>query len=934
MLARLAAAGLAIALVAAEPESSTDQREDRLLSEDLEPVPEPGWSHLERMGSLGGGFVTGVAATNIGGNRVVTAVRNEAGNLKLIVWQVEYDGSVTRLGSAEGEPMPRTRLAIAPLQRPPFTDVRRGRFVTAIRLTTGLVKLTVWTVREDGTIVRRGSRKTGETQDADFALATFSSDRVVTAVHDAVGRMKLISWHVDDEGTVTRLDDAIGEKVDEIALATYDSFPPDTGRLATIATAASDGALKVRAWSVDEAGAFQLLGSKEVEFSKDIAASALSHRRIVTASRDAQNRLVVRSWDFDEAGNPSVHATGHAGEVSNVDVTSLAATRVVTAVRNGSGDLTIITWDGVDDLVRLGTSWAGTVDRVSIVPLGSDWLATPVRDSNGNLKVIAWKQHAVSLLRGRWKPDDVAPVTVGPPDRFEPGVNGQDPHIAVGSSYIVITNNTRIGFFDKSGHRFGPTITTNKFFSTFLVPRHGTRPNIFRNEHSIQRHLGFPAKGAVDDYPPGASVHCDPANAKPLDPPPPCIGQFNDARTFYDPTSRRFFVVSSARPPKCVASTTDFQYGGCESNQTSVSKPARNPLYRRYWAFAVSRTEDPRDGFYQWMSTEPATTFDYPRFSVNQGVMLVESNAHGYAPWLPAMGRKPYVYALSVDDLLQGKAYPRSRKIFPSEFFGTKSFTWAYDDDDDPSNDPNIGTFGEAYPDVFPVIQYGDAGGRSFLVTLATGETGRLDVFSFVNPTDWTAFPPIQTTSTHLTENGQAIAIGYPSMVPVMRDGKVYHAWHRAGTTNGATEHRDIRFMRFEIQGLPGVPAAEPVDLSVTFTYGAVTAECPALAVTRDGHIVILYGRRGFLVPLNHEARYSIFYADGRGLQPSQLLHGGEFLADKAQYCGGDGIADYVTATIDPADQGLVWVIANYTDKADNAGESDGVRTIVGQVRP
>jgi hypothetical protein len=248
----------------------------------------------------------------------------------------------------------------------------------------------------------------------------------------------------------------------------------------------------------------------------------------------------------------------------------------------------------------------------------------------------------------------------------------------------------------------------------------------------------------------------------------------------------------------------------------------------------------------------------------------------------------------------------------------------------------NIGTFGEAYPDVFPVIQYGDAGGRSFLVTLATGETGRLDVFSFVNPTEWTAFPPIQTTSTHLTENGQAIAIGYPSMVPVMRDGKVYHAWHRALTTNGATEHRDIRFMRFEIKGLPGVPAAEPADLSASFTYGAFTAECPAIAVTRDGHIVILYGRRGFLLTLNHEARYSVFYADERGLQPSQLLHGGEFLADTPQYCGGggDGIADYLTAAIDPADEGLVWVIANYTDKADKAGESDAVRTIVGQVRP
>jgi hypothetical protein len=925
--------------VAAGPEHSRGLRVEGVSAEDIEPLPEPGWSLLERMGSLGDNFISGVAATHVGGNRVVTAVRNEAGNLKVIVWQVEYDGFVTRLGSEEGEAMPRTRLAIAPLQRPPATDVRRNRFVTAVRLTTGVVKLTVWTVREDGSIVRRGSAETALTQNAGFALATFNSDRVVSAVHDAVGRMKLTSWRVDDEGELTRLHDAIGEKdaiaekVDEIALATYDSFPPDTGRLATVTTSTSDGALTVRAWSVDAQGAFQLLGSKQVEFAEDIAASALSHRRIVTASRDARHRLVVRSWDFDEAGNPSVHATAHAGEVSNVDVTTLAATRVVTGVRDASGNLAIITWDGIDDLVRLGTSRDDLVDRLSIVPLGSDWLATPVRDASGDLKVIAWRQHGISLLRGQWKPDDVTPVDLGSPDQFEPGVNGRDPHIAVGSSYIVVTNNTRIGFFDKNGNRLGPVIKTNQFFSSFLVGRKGTRPNISRNEHSIQRHLGFPAKGAVDDYPPGASVHCDPNNAKPLDPPPPCLGQFFDARTFYDTTSRRFFVVTSARPPKCVKSLTEFSYGGCEG--TPVSKAARNPLYRRYWAFAVSKTEDPRAGFYQWMSTEPTQTFDYPRFSVNQGVMLAEANSAGYTPWLAAMGRKPYVYALSVEDLVQGKAYPRSHKIFPLEFFGARPFTADYDDDDDDTNNPNIGTFGEAYPEVFPLAQYGDSGGRSFLVTNATVEPGDFDVFSFVNPTDWSAFPTIQKTSTHLTENGQVIDIGAPDMVPVMRDGKVYHAWTSREATNGVTRNRDIHFMRFAIDGLSGVPNAQPVDLSVTFGYGAVTAECPSLTVTRDGHVVVLFGRRGFSLPLAHEARYSIYYNDGRGLQPAELLRAGEYVAANPQYCGGStGIADYLMAAIDPADQGVVWLSANFTDKADNGGESDGVRTIVGRLRP
>ena len=85
MLARLAAGALAVALVAAGPEHSRGLRDDGVSAEDIEPLPEPGWSLLERMGSLGGDFISGVAATHVGGNRVVTAVRNEAGNLKVIV---------------------------------------------------------------------------------------------------------------------------------------------------------------------------------------------------------------------------------------------------------------------------------------------------------------------------------------------------------------------------------------------------------------------------------------------------------------------------------------------------------------------------------------------------------------------------------------------------------------------------------------------------------------------------------------------------------------------------------------------------------------------------------------------------------------------------------------------------------------------------------
>ena len=107
--------------------------------------------------------------------------------------------------------------------------------------------------------------------------------------------------------------------------------------------------------------------------------------------------------------------------------------------------------DGVDDILRLNTTRAGTVDRLSLVSLGADYVVTSVQDAQGNLKVIAWREHALSLLRGQWAPKSTTPVRLGSPDSFVPGVDGRDPHIAVGHEHIVITNNTKIGLFSKNG---------------------------------------------------------------------------------------------------------------------------------------------------------------------------------------------------------------------------------------------------------------------------------------------------------------------------------------------------------------------------------------------------------------------------------------------------------------------------------------------------
>ena len=303
------------------------------------------WANLERMGSVGA--ISGVASTHIGANRIATAVRDGAGKLKVIVWQLSYDGSITRLSAEQGEALPQsrlgTKLTIATLQRIPKTDFRRSRFVTAIRLDNGRLRVSVWTVREDGSIVRRGSRDTREAiKDAPLALATFRHDYVVTAAHDLAGFLRLKSWRVKDDGTLEQLKTVTGEATEEIALATYESFPLDSGRLATVATSPVD---QDQFLVTRERGRHRTQSdSLQAASGTGVVASALSHRRIVTASRDIDEHLVVRSWDFDADGKFSMHSIAKGGKVSAIDVVTRNAAHIITSVRDADDNLAMITW--------------------------------------------------------------------------------------------------------------------------------------------------------------------------------------------------------------------------------------------------------------------------------------------------------------------------------------------------------------------------------------------------------------------------------------------------------------------------------------------------------------------------------------------------------------------------------------------------------------
>ena len=101
----------------------------------------------------------------------------------------------------------------------------------------------------------------------------------------------------------------------------------------------------------------------------------------------------------------------------------------------------------------------------------------------------------------------------------------------------------------------------------------------------------------------------------------------------------------------------------------------------------------------------------------------------------------------------------------------------------------------------------------------------------------------------------------------------------------------------------------------------------PSLAVAASGDMVFVYGRIPVqtAAPLFPEARYSVYYADSRGLRRSRVLQAGEWMpvapfddaattATVVTWQGGPSKLDHTAAVVDPVDDQTVWMAAAFAD--------------------
>jgi hypothetical protein len=177
------------------------------------------------------------------------------------------------------------------------------------------------------------------------------------------------------------------------------------------------------------------------------------------------------------------------------------------------------------------------------------------------------------------------PRTAGPPKpTWSVSGNGNDPQIAVGKSFVVVTSYNQVWFYTKAGkplnfNDHGQSIANPIPATTLFSDLWNTKsPNYTPVAQSINSFLNLPSWSKCD----------------PTDPFPPsgyglndksafCLNDFYDMRAIYDEFRDRFWIIAIARNPKWK------DLNGTPGNH--ISRRTKTLL-------AVSKTGDPRDGFY------------------------------------------------------------------------------------------------------------------------------------------------------------------------------------------------------------------------------------------------------------------------------------------------------------------------------------------------
>jgi hypothetical protein len=447
-----------------------------------------------------------------------------------------------------------------------------------------------------------------------------------------------------------------------------------------------------------------------------------------------------------------------------------------------------------------------------------------------------------------------------PSSAFDAGGTSWDPAIAVGEKAILVISDHWISYYGRDGKPLATkngeatSMSADDFFKIFWQP---TLPDGTSNPNNINKFLDFPSKALKVDTtkePFGQTG---------------AIEEWYDSRCAYDPVHKRFFFLSAER------------------NHLWFNDPTTNPsgkydgFVRRFFAFAVSKTEDPRDGWYYW-STTSSNYADWPRMAVSNGMLTVAHNS-------PEAG-KPFAYVFDESDLLAGHSNPGHFAYYAASFPGAAK--------------------------VLPVSVYGSSGGWSYFVGVTKPTWNPVEVFGLTKPSSFSLAAPLKEGTAHL-----GTPLDFQIENPKLRNGKLYFA----SNLQAVPDRLHVRVVRMPIKASnAGITLGTSGSGFMDYFFGKngpgdapgdlVSYVRPAIAINKDDNGAIVYGRFGVTTakPLFPEARYSLLYGTKSKTEPSVLIRKGEF---KPSMSMTDRL-DLVNATIDPKDDKTLWLCHAYAKQS------------------
>jgi len=334
------------------------------------------------------GFVGEIASIKHQTQQVITAVRTQASNLKLIAWRVNSAGSITRTGDSGNQAGKASWISIA--KNP--TD---SRYVTAVRTGSGNLKLISWNVNSTGTsITRLGDSGNQAGKASMIKIDAVNNNRFVTAVRTGSNELKLIGWRLEANGSLVRLADSGNAAgiVRDISMVLISN-----GRVIT-AVRTDGGYLKNITWQITDSAITRLGDSgNQAGSARNICITIDGFDNAVTAVKQANNTLKLITWRINQSG--SVQRLGDSDALAGItkghDI-SVASGNIVTAVRTAAGNLKIIVWatDVNGQVTRIGDSdnLAGTASMIKLNEelSGNAPIVTSVRTESSTLKLISW----------------------------------------------------------------------------------------------------------------------------------------------------------------------------------------------------------------------------------------------------------------------------------------------------------------------------------------------------------------------------------------------------------------------------------------------------------------------------------------------------------------------------------------------------------------